>query len=73
MIQYLPCIVEYPALRGATDNLLQRHPLILRPGNEIVQIIHVGLQMLPMMESERLVADYRCQRCVRKFNECKHI
>ena len=45
----------------------------LCPGNELVQVVHIGLEVLPVVESQGLVADDRGQGVVGKFNECKHI
>ncbi len=52
------------------DNLLQRHGLVLRVGDEFVEVVHVGLQVLAVVEGQGLRADDGLEggRGVRKVN-----
>ncbi len=72
VVQDLAGVVENGPARSG-NNLLQRLALILRPSNEFIQIIHIRLQMLSMVERQRLIADNRGQRLVGEVNECEHI
>ena len=64
MVQDLAGVVEdggEGAGRGAhggrDDDLLQGHGLELRAGDEFVEIVHVGLQVLAVVEGEGLGTD----------------
>ena len=61
MVQNLAGVVEDAAL-GLGYNLLQRHRLELGAGDETVEVVHIGLQMLAMVKADGLGADDRCQR-----------
>jgi len=77
MVQNLSGIVEDTTLRFG-DNLLQRHGLKLRSGNEFVEVVDVGLQVLAVVILNRFLTDDRLQRIgsVRQSDErkkkCQH-
>ena len=77
MVQDLSGIFEDSALRFG-DNLLQRHGLKFRSGNEFVEVIDVGLQVLTVVILNRFLTDDRLQRIgsVRQGDErkkkCQH-
>ena len=52
------------------DNLLQRHGLELRADDKFVEVVHVGLQVLAVVEGQGLLADDGLEggRGVRKVN-----
>ena len=54
-------VVEDLALGGAHD-VLERQVLILGAGNELVQVVHVGLMVLAVMVFDGLGGDVRAQR-----------
>ena len=70
VVQYLSSVVEYGSV-GLAYDILQRHALELRPGNQPVQVVDIALQMLAVVETDRPGADHRLQRIlrVRKFNQ----
>ena len=47
------------------DNLLQRHGLVLRAGDEFVEVVHIGLQVLAVVEGQGLLADEGRQGALR--------
>ena len=47
------------------DYLLQRHGLELGPCDEFVQVVHIALQVLPVVEGQGLGADGGCERIER--------
>ena len=64
VVQDLAGVVEngFRFLDSATgsarnDNLLQGYRLELGPGDEFIEIVHIGLQMLPVMELQSTGAD----------------
>ena len=61
VVQDLASVVEDAAI-GLGDDLLQRHRLELGAGDETVEVIDIGLQMLAMVKADGLGADDRCQR-----------
>ena len=72
MVEDLSGVVEDAALRFAND-LLQLHRFKLRSGNEFVEVIHIGLQVLAIVELDGLSTDNRLQRigCVREREQRK--
>ena len=54
------------------NDLFEAFAFKRRSGNQFVQIVHIGLQMLSVMEGERLVAHDRGQGFVGKVNQGKH-
>ena len=56
MIQNLAGVIEHAAI-GLAHNLFQGHRLILRAGDEFVEVVHVGLEMLAMVEGQGLDGD----------------
>ena len=82
MVQNLAGVVEnggrytrcarYDRRSAGPYNLLKGLALKIRPGNQLVKIIDIGLQVLSVMESQRLVTYYRSQGLVWKVNECMH-
>ena len=64
VVPHLRAVVENRPL-SPTNNLLQRYILILRTGDELVEVIHVSLQMLSVMVFYRLPADMGLQRIFR--------
>ena len=61
VVQDLAGVVEDAAI-GLGDDLFQRHRLELGAGDETVEVIDIGLQMLAMVKADGLGADDRCQR-----------
>ena len=47
---------------GGDHNLFERKPLVGRPGNELIQIVHVALQVLAVVKSERAGGNDGLQR-----------
>ena len=47
---------------GGNHNLLERKPLVGRPCNELIQIVHVALQVLAVVKSERAGGNDGLQR-----------
>ena len=70
VVQYLAGVVENGPV-GLAYDILQRHALELRPGNQPVQVVDIALQMLAVVETDRPGADYWLQRIlrIRKFNQ----
>ena len=71
MVQHLPGVVEDGAI-GGLNNLLQALAFILGSGDQFVQVVHIGLQVLSVVERQCLVADDRGQGLVGEFNILKH-
>ena len=65
VVQDLAGVVEDGA-GGLPDDLLERLVLQARAGQELVQVVHIGLQVLAVVECQRAGADDRFQgvRCV---------
>ncbi len=61
MIQDLAGVVE-DAPGRFLNNLFQGHRLELGPGNELIQIVHVALQVLAVVKSERAGGNDGLQR-----------
>ena len=61
VVQNLPGVVEDATFRTA-DNLLKAFAFILAPGNSRVQVVHIGLEMFAMVETDGLCADHWFQR-----------
>ena len=60
MIQYLASVVEdgFRFLGSArNDNLFQGHGLILRAGDEFIEVVHIGLEVLAVVEGQGLDGD----------------
>ncbi len=53
MIQDLTSVIENAA-GGLCHNLFQGHGLILRAGDEFVEVVHIGLEMLAVVEGQCL-------------------
>ena len=70
VVQYLSGVVEDGSV-GLANDILQRHALELRPGNQPVQVVDIALQMLAMVETDRPGADHRlqCVLSIWKFNQ----
>ena len=68
VIENLAGVVEHTTGRRLADDVLQRKTLKLCPCNQFVQVVHIGLQVLAMMESQRLVTDDRRQGLVREVD-----
>ena len=68
VVQNLAGIVEHSTRfrvkPGMTDYLLQGHGFKISPGNQLVKVIHITLQVLAVMERQGLVADNRSKRFV---------
>ena len=64
VVQDLAGVVEDRAFRFAY-NLLQRHGLVLRAGDEFVKVVHIGLQVLAVVEGQGLLADEGRQGALR--------
>ncbi len=62
MVQNLSSIVEHRSSRSLPYNLFQRQALIPTARKQFVEIIHISLQMLAMMERQRLRTNHRLQR-----------
>ena len=73
MIEYLPGIVEDAAF-GRADDLLEGLALEGSAGDGRVQVVHIGLQVLSVVEGYGLGADGRGQRIrgVREGDEFEH-
>ena len=65
MIEDLAGVIE-DAAAGLADNLLKFQALKATSRQGCIEIIHIALQVLPVMESQSLGADHRlqCVRCV---------
>ena len=57
VVEDLTGIVEDAAF-GLLHNFLQRHRLERRAGNELVEVVHVALEVLAVVEFEGLGADH---------------
>ena len=68
MVPGLGGVVEYASV-GLADDLVERHLLIGRAGDQFVQVIHIGLQVLAVMVIERFLAHLRSKRfqCIGKL------
>ena len=62
VVQYLAGIVENGAGGGVADNLLQGQVLEGAAGEEFVQVVNVGLEVLSVVEGKGPGADYGFQR-----------
>ena len=73
MIEDLPGIVEDAAF-GRADDLLEGLAFERGAGDGRVQVVHICLEMLSVVECYGLCADCRCKRvgCVRKGDEFEH-
>jgi hypothetical protein len=58
-------VVEQPARVGRQDDLLQRLALVLGPLDEAVEVGHVRLVVLAVVEVERLLAHVGRERVLR--------
>lgn len=72
MVQDLAGIVEDRAGGRGADDVLQGLALVVRPGDEFIQRIHVATEVLAMVEFEGPVADGRRQGGVREVDEREH-
>jgi len=74
VVQDLAGVVEDGGI-GLLHDLLQGHGLEGSSGDEFVQIVHIGLQMLAVVEFEGLGADGRLEggQRVREFYKRKHL
>ncbi len=57
VVEYLPGIVEDGAGGCAAHNLFQCHILKSAAWQQLVEIVHIGLQVLAVVETERIGAD----------------
>ena len=75
VIQDLASVIENWTGGGCTDDFLKRKVLIGGAGEQLVQVVHVGLEVLSMVEGKSSGADYGLERICRvwKFYKCKHI
>ena len=73
VVQDLAGVVEDGAI-GLGDDLFQRQAFEGTAGKELVQVVHIGLQVLAVVKADCLGADDRCQGIgsVRELNQCKH-
>ena len=78
MIPDLSRVIEYSSRRSCLHDLFERHILVLGSGNELVQIVHVGLVMLAIVVLECLTRDiwleciesvWECRKCMSHRNE----
>ena len=74
VVQDLAGIVEDGAGRSLFDDLLKREVLVGRAGEELVEVVHIGLQMLAVVESDGAGADdgLECVGSVGKVDELEH-
>jgi len=74
VVQDLAGVVEEGAI-GLADDFFQGEVLQAAAGQELVQVVDIGLQVLAMVEFEGARADYGLQRIgrVRELNEGIHI
>ncbi len=56
MIQNLAGVIEHTA-SGLCHNLFQKQGLILRAGDEFVEVVHIGLEVLAVVEGQGLRGD----------------
>ena len=61
VVEHLTGIVEQSAGGCAAHNLFQGHILKPAAGQQLVEVIHIGRQVLAVVETERLGADDRFQ------------
>ena len=68
-------LLDGETLGGEFHNLFQRKAFVSTAGKQFVEVVDVGLQVLAMVEFERLGADHWCQSVfgVREVDECEHI
>lgn len=54
---------------GFLDDLLQRHRLVRRAGNQAVEVVHVGLEVFAVVVFKSFFAHFRSERFrrIRKF------
>ena len=71
VVQDLSGVIE-DGSGGGPNNLLKGFVFPLSAGKEFIQVVHVGLEVLAMMETEGLIADNRGQGFVWKGDEFKH-
>ena len=73
VVQNLTGVVEDGPI-GLGDDLFQRQAFEGAAGKELVQVVHIGLQVLAVVEADGVGADDRCQRIgsVRELNQCEH-
>ena len=73
VVQDLAGVIEDGAI-GLADDFLQGHLFEGRTGNEFVQIVHVPLQVLSVVEGQGLGTDHRRQRIkgIRKGDKGMH-
>ena len=72
VVQDLSGVVEDSAL-GAADDFFQGFSLEFGAGDKLVQVVHIGLQVLSVVERQGLVADDRGQGGIRERNKRKHV
>ncbi len=74
VVQDLAGVVEDGAGRSLFDDLLKREVLVGRAGEELVEVVHIGLQMLAVVESDGAGADdgLECVGSVGKVDELEH-
>ena len=74
VVQDLSGVVENTA-RRLLDDFFQRKIFETAARQQFIQVIHVGLQVLAVVEFERLCANYWCQSVfgIGKVNQGKHI
>ena len=61
VVEHLAGVVEQSADGCATHNLFQRQIFQTAAGQQLVEVVHISLQMLAVVETERLGADDRFQ------------
>ena len=71
-INWVSIIFDYSfayAAVGLADDLVERHLLVRRPRDQVVQVVHISLQMLSIVVIEGLFAHLRSKRfqCVGKL------
>ena len=72
VVQYLSGIVEHGAVGGSSHDFFERFAFESRTRHEVVQVVHIGLQMLPVVEVDSGLTDYRFQ-CVVGIRKCGHV
>ena len=70
MVPGLGGIVENAPVCLAND--LERHLFVRRPRDQVVQVVHISLQMLSIVVIEGLFAHLRSKRfrCIGKLGHC---
>ena len=73
VVQDLPGVVEQGTI-GLTDDYLQFHSFEGAAREQVVQVIHIALQVLAVVERQGLGRNDRCQsvRCIWEVDERKH-